>query len=531
MIGQCDFYRHFILWHNYMPMNAYNSTAPDLFNELKQKLGHNSQANLVRNDLVTKLLYSTDASIYQVEPLGVVFPRHIDELQAIMETCIRYQTPVLARGSGSSLAGQAIGPGLIIDCSRYLNRLVEIDSDANTAIVEPGLILSNLNKLVAKHGLQFGPDPASAERASMGGSIANNATGAHSIRYGMTADHLISADVVLSDGSITTLEDVSLDRASQLAQGGSSPDRLTGWYRAALDIRQNYSNNIQEHWPRTWRCASGYTVNYLLPWTASQPPWWNESGLSLPEGYEALPYPPLLPDRINVAKLLAGSEGTLAIIRQAKINLTPLQPHTMLAVMDYPSIADACDDVPALLEYNPSAIELIPASLVVLARSLPAYAHQLKVLDPLTSEDRMVEGGAYLVVEFTGPDQHALNAQVLKVGRNALIVQDANSQKQVWAVRKVGLGILQSRPGDMKPWAFIEDLSVPVDRLGEFIREMERILADQGTRGEIYAHASAGCLHVRPIINLKTLQGCAGSAQHRSAGGRSGLTVGRCSHR
>ena len=165
----------------------------------------------MRTDLTTRLLYSTDASIYQIEPLGVVFPRRRDDLQAIMETCAAYGVPVLARGSGSSLAGQAIGPAMIVDCSRFLNQIIEINAEAGTATVEPGVILNALNRSAAEHGLQFGPDPASAERATMGGCIANNASGAHSILYGMTADHIISAQVVLADGSQAVFEEVRLE--------------------------------------------------------------------------------------------------------------------------------------------------------------------------------------------------------------------------------------------------------------------------------------------------------------------------------
>src|SRR5512146_858765 len=160
----------------------------------------------IRNDLASRILYSTDASIYQIEPLGVVLPRTQEDLQACMELAARYHVPVVPRGSGSSLAGQAIGEAVIIDCSRWLDQLVSIEPDQHTATVEPGLVLQSLNRAAAKFGLQFGPDPASAERATMGGVIANNATGAHSILYGMTADHILSADVLMADGSLATLE-------------------------------------------------------------------------------------------------------------------------------------------------------------------------------------------------------------------------------------------------------------------------------------------------------------------------------------
>ena len=182
------------------------SPIPDLENQLKKNL-----SGEVRCDLTTRILYSTDASIYQIEPLGVVFPRTLDELSAAVEICAGYGVPVLARGAGSSLAGQAIGPALILDCSRHLNQILALDLEAQTVTVEPGLVLQTLNRSLKHQGFQIGPDPASAERATLGGSIANNATGAHSILYGMMADHLVSVETVLADGSVASFSALSED--------------------------------------------------------------------------------------------------------------------------------------------------------------------------------------------------------------------------------------------------------------------------------------------------------------------------------
>ena len=445
----------------------------------------------LRTDLATRKLYSTDGSIYQIEPLGVVFPRVADDLPAIVQLAADHKIPILPRGSGSSLAGQAIGPALIIDCSRHLNRLIEINPEEYTATVEPGLILTGLNRAVAKIGLQFGPDPASADRASMGGCVGNNAAGAHSIVYGMVVDHLQSAEVVLSDGSLAKFETQSLDAAERLSNQHS---RLGDFYRAALKIRTDYSAAIHQNWPQTWRRVSGYNLNYLLPWSPSQPPQWAEGGL---------PYPPIQPGTLNLAHLLAGSEGTLAVLRQIQVRLVHRPRYTILGVVSYPGIVEACEAVPDLLNLNPSAIELIPQSLIRLARSVPAYAHQLT----------FVEGdpAALLVVEFSADEPALLRKHigVLKsqIASNCLVAETEDQQKQVWAVRKVGLGILMSLPGDAKPAAFIEDLAVPVEQLGQFVREMEKLLAAHGTTADYYAHASAGCLHIRPLLNLKTTQG------------------------
>ena len=463
---------------------------------------HSDLSNALQNaikgqvcfDQTTRVLYSTDASIYQIQPLGVVFPRSLDELNACVEIATGYHVPILARGAGSSLAGQAIGPALIIDCSRYLYKQVDINPEESTATVEPGVILASLNRAAASHGLQFGPDPASAQRATMGGTLANNATGAHSIWYGMCADHLISSEVVLANGSTALFEAVSLEQAESRTQDN---DLEAAIYRTALDIRSNCAEAIRQKWPRTWRRASGYNLNYLIPWSYSQPPFWSE-----PESGNSFSfYPPIAPNTINLASLVAGSEGTLAVIRRAKVRLVPLPKCTILAVLPYSSISKACDSVPDLLSHKPSAIELIPAHLVALAQSVPAYAAQASFLEQMIGSGGEIP--ALLVVEFSGDEENLLRAKARALGETAVIVDSPAIQKQVWGVRKVGLGILLSTPGDLKPVAFIEDMAVPVERLGEFVREMERIFHEHNTEGDFYAHGSAGCLHVRPLLNLK----------------------------
>ena len=453
----------------------------------------------VKTDPVTRVLYSTDASIHKIVPMGVVFPRNIDELIPIVKLAHQYNIPLIPRGSGSSLAGQAIGSGVIIDCSRYVNKLVHINCEEQTALVEPGLILDDLNREAKKYNLRFGPDPASSERATLGGSIGNNATGAHSILYGMTADHIISAEVILSDGTVTTLKPISMDDARRIANGviNTTASRIEKQiYRSALEIQNEYQEDIKKSWPRTWRRVSGYNLNYLIPWSSSFPPQWD---------LDQTPYPPVLPNTINLAQLLAGSEGTLGIIRNATLRLVPLKKHTVISVINFSSIGEACDIVPKILELSPSAVELIPQSLIHLARSVPAYANQLTFVigDP----------AALLGVEFSGNDPQKLSDQVTRLNKlinwssKPFVVDTPELQKQVWDVRNVGLGILMSRLGDNKPISFIEDMSVPVERLGEFVRELDIILNHYKTQADYYGHASAGCLHIRPLLNIKTQVG------------------------
>jgi len=495
----------------------------DLVASLHRILEDEENSSLVRTDLTTRFLYRTDASIYQIEPLGVVFPRRPDDLQAIMETCVGFGVPVLARGSGSSLAGQAIGAAMIVDCSRFLNRLIELDPEAGTATVEPGLILNSLNRSAAEHGLHFGPDPASAERATIGGCIANNASGSHSILYGMTADHIISAQVVLADGSLAAFQEMRLgDAIKKLDIGDQGLDGdewqvfshlssaeiesksiETAIYRTALEIRERYGEIIRRDWPGTWRNASGYALNYLLPWSPSKPPQWEGWG----RGGGLIPYPPVSPGAINLAQLLAGSEGTLAIIKQATLQLVQLPKHTILGGLAFPGLTEACDAVPGILERGPSAVELIPQDLIRLARSVPAYAGQLGFLDQFSPE--RVDPPALLLVEFIGDNPTEINEKASSLREDVLVAETASAQRQIWAVRKVGLGLLMSHAGDVKPWPFIEDLSVPVDRLSEFVREMQLMLNSHDVVANFYGHASAGCLHIRPMIDLKSAHGLA----------------------
>jgi len=251
------------------------------------------------------------------------------------------------------------------------------------------------------------------------------------------------------------------------------------------EIKRNYSEVIKQNYPKSWRNSAGYRLNYLLPWSPSTPPQW--AGEYYPAN--------LKPDTLNLAPLLAGSEGTLAVIRRLKVNLVPKPKHTILGILSYASIVEACDDVPRLLKMNPSAVELIPRLILRNARSIPAYARQMGwvVGDP----------AAVLVVEFSGDQPSALKEAVRRLGDVLTIAESTEDQARIWNIRKVGLGILDSRPQSARPVAFIEDCAIPVERLGEFVREIERILLARGTYGGIYAHASGGCLHIRPVLDLQ----------------------------
>ncbi len=443
----------------------------------------------IRLDATSRRLYSTDASIYQIEPLGVVIPKNEDNLEGLVSLASAYGIPILPRGSGSSLAGQTVAAAVVIDFSRHLNQILEINQEERFAWIQPGLVLNTFNRAAIAHGLMYGPDPASSDRATFGGMTGNNSTGAHSISYGMTSDNVLAIDALLSDASPVRFESVKMQEAMSRGEA----DTLEGaFYRQALTIRERSAEAIRQSWPRTWRRASGYSLNYLLPWAASQPPMWARA-------QAGEHYPPIEPNTLNLAPALVGSEGTLAVFKRIKVRLVPKPAFTALGVLSFAGIAEACDAAPGLLKLEPSAIELIPQAMIRLARSVPAYARRLGFVkgDP----------EAILIVEFSGETQTEAQTKLDQLGPEAVRAITPEEQDQVWSVRKVGLGLLMSRPGDAKPLPFIEDVAVPVERLGEFVREFQAVLDASGTGGDFYAHASAGCLHVRPLINLKTLRG------------------------
>src|SRR5688572_9871072 len=262
------------------------------------------------------------------------------------------------------------------------------------------------------------------------------------------------------------------------------------------EIREKYSESIKQNYPKSWRDSAGYRLNYLLPWSPLKPPQWDSRDYGLPSTVYRPPSTVHYPSsEINLAPLLAGSEGTLGVIQKMKVNLVKKPKHTILGVLSYQSIAEACDDVPRLLEFNPSAIELVPRMILQLARSVPAVARESGWI--------VGEPAAVLVIEFSGDQPSALKEAVRRLGNVLTIAESKEEQARVWNIRKMGLGILDSRPQPARPVAFIEDCAVPVDRLGEFVREVENILAEHKTMGGIYAHASAGCLHIRPILDLQ----------------------------
>jgi FAD/FMN-containing dehydrogenase/Fe-S oxidoreductase len=451
----------------------------------------NHLAGDVRFDDPTRLIYSTDASNYKVMPCGVVLPKTHDDIVATVRLCAEHGVPLTARGGGSGLAGQAIGPGVILDTTRYMDALLDLDVSSRSVRVQPGMILGQLNKKLAAHGLLFGPDPASAERAAIGGIIGTNATGSHSVRYGMTADNVDAIRAVLADG--TELGDAQFDAVRDII------------YRATPHIAQKF--------PGVWRRASGYNIDYLAemlaydpahPEAALLPAQARRAGLNRATHLRQI-------SRWHLTPLIVGSEGTLAVVSEATLHLQEKPKHTVLAITSFHTLIDAMRAIPALLSIDPAAIELIGGLFITLARDLPECRGRLDWLD---TTQGIPDG--LLVIELDGDSATEVEASLARLQQLAARehlpcmitpLRDAKLQNDVWHVRKIGLNVLASIRSVFKPISVIEDIAVPVETLPVYVERLSAIFAAHGTEGAFYAHASAGVLHVRPLVNLRTHEG------------------------
>ena len=437
----------------------------------------------LRTDDFSRVLYSTDASIYQVLPHGVFFPRSGADVHLAVTLAAEYGINLLPRTGGSSLAGQAVGEALVMDFTAHLNGILEVSREEQWVRVQPGIVLDRLNLDLAPSGLQFGPDPASANRAAIGGIVSNNSTGSHSICYGMTADHVLDMRVVLSDGSRAHLGPVHAEELDGLACRSGLEGAL---YRGVRRLVGNTANRhtILQGTPRHWRRCGGYNLDRLIG---------AGSSFRWPQD-----------ERFNLAKLVCGAEGTLAVIEDVKLNLVPVPKAKGLGVVHFNSLRDALTAVPIILEVDPSAIELFDNLGLTLCRGVPKYARLVT---------QFVEGSpdCILITEFYGDTRAEVAARIERLGAHlrkhhtgmVVPVLDPARQRDVWTVRMVGLGLLMSIKGDHKPIPFIEDAAVPTAHLADYVKQIGDFCRTLDARVAYYAHASAGCVHIRPLINTK----------------------------
>lgn len=438
-------------------------------------------------DAYSRGRYATDASIYQIEPLGVVVPASLEDIQSTIEIAREEGVPILPRGGGTSQCGQTVGEALVIDVSKHINRLLDFDPAARTAVVEPGLVLDHLNAAIKSEGLWFPVDVSTSSRATLGGMTGNNSCGARSIRYGTMRDNVTAIDAILMDGSAMHFGEVS----SRTARAGESENQSL-LIDQMLRIGSANEVEIREKFPDVMRRVGGYNVDALLPGGAPKGAW----GDATVHGGHAHP---------NLAHLLVGSEGTLGFSTKIHLDLQPIPKEKVLGVCHFPTFYSAMDATQHIVKLGPAAVELVDRNMINLAREIPIFK---------ATVDAFVEGApdAILLVEFAGDDRadqlrnlERLDELMGDLGFADGVVKaiDPEFQKAIWEVRKSGLNIMMSMKGDGKPISFIEDCAVRLEDLASFTERLTEVFHQQNTEGTWYAHASVGCLHVRPIVNLK----------------------------
>lgn len=426
----------------------------------------------VLTDELSLGLYATDASNYQILPVVVVLPRDARDVEKAVAIAARHRLPILPRGGGTSLAGQTVGAAMVLDFSKYMNRILELDLEARTVRVEPGLVRDELNAAVAEHGLHFAPDPATANRANVGGMIGNNSSGTKSILFGKTIDHVEELTVLLADGTTMDLKQLS---SAEISARTADSGREAEIYRGLRRIVDDNRDEIATRYPKVMRRVGGYALDELV----SDDGW-------------------------NPAKILVGSEGTLAVTLEAKLRLEPLPRHTSVCVAHFTELLEAIRAVEHILPFGPSAVEILDHTVLRMARGNRQAA---QIYDFLEGDP-----AAVLIVEFYGDTAadvadraHRLAADLPARGLGYAypVLLDSTGQARVWEVRKNGLGLMLGMKGDRKPLPFVEDAAVPIPVLPEYISKMLAICRDLDVEAAMYAHASVGVIHVRPILDLR----------------------------
>ncbi|MEO7135802.1 MAG: FAD-linked oxidase C-terminal domain-containing protein, partial [Vicinamibacterales bacterium] len=433
----------------------------------------------VRFDKVSRALYSTDASVYQIEPLGVVIPRSAEAVVRAVGIAARHGVPITPRGGGTSQAGQSIGAGLVLDTSKHLNRILEINPDDRWARVEPGVVLDELNAALRSHHLRFAPDVSSASRATVGGMMANNSSGARSVLYGKTLDHVIEQRVVLSDAALAHFRPLDRAQADAAKQGDSIEARA---YRAIPELGATHASEIERRFPKVLRRVGGYNLDAFVD--PSRP--------------------------VDLTRIIVGSEGTLGFIVDAKLNLVPLPAQKSVLTIEFDHLLDALAATPIILEHGPSAIEVMDDFILSHAKSHPQLDQQRRAM-------LSADGSALLCVEFYADHLDELIPRMQAVERDlqhpkprrVTQILEPAAQQAIWSFREAALGLSTAMKSDDKAISFVEDTAVAPEKLRDYIERFGGIVQRHGTSAGIYAHASVGCLHVRPVVNLKTAAGVA----------------------
>lgn len=417
-------------------------------------------------------MYATDASFYQIKPLAIVLPLDESDVRRAVEIARAYKIKILPRGGGTSLAGQTVGDAIVIDFSKYMNKILEFNEKERWVKVQPGLVRDELNEEMAKYNLHFAPDPATSSRANVGGMVGNNSSGTKSILYGKTVDHILEAKVLLADGTELRLKELSREAYQQKAQ---QQDREGEIYRSFQQIIQQNQEEIKQRFPKVMRRVSGYTLDEFV-----------------------------YTDRWNLAKLITGSEGTLAVSLELKLNLEPLPKFKSVAVVHFADLLEAIRAVEPMLPYKPSAIEIIDRTVLRLSAENLTTQRLCHFIDG--------DPAAILIVEFYGetpesvierPQQMVKTLRQLNLGYAYPFFPSGKEYDDVWTLRKKGLGLMMGIKGEKKALSFIEDCAIPTAVLPEYIDQVLKICAKYNTEASMYAHASVGVIHVQPLLDLR----------------------------
>ncbi|HEV3474500.1 MAG TPA: FAD-linked oxidase C-terminal domain-containing protein [Actinomycetota bacterium] len=432
-------------------------------------------AGEVRFDDGSRALYSTDASNYRQVPIGVVLPRDVDDLIATVDICREQDAPILPRGGGTSLAGQCCNVAVLIDCSKYLRRVLDIDPGTATARVEPGVVLDDLQRSAEPHGLMYAPDPSTHSHCTLGGMIGNNSCGVHSLVGGRTSDNVVELDVLTADGHRLRAGPSIGDELSRTVERG---DWHGDVHRRLRDLRDRYGQLIRDRFPPIPRRVSGFNLDELLP----------EKGF-------------------NVARALTGTEGTCATVLEATVRLIPKPAHDVLVVLGFPDVFEAADAVPEILAAEPYGLEGMDD---VLLEDI-----NRKGMHP-RARDVLPEGKGWLLVEFRTdtPEEAKSRAERLVRARSlrrasGRIYEAADEKRLIWGIRESGLGATAFVPGMKDTWEGWEDSAAPPERLGDYLRELRALLERYRYHGAFYGHFGDGCLHTRIDFELTTAQGVA----------------------
>jgi FAD/FMN-containing dehydrogenase/Fe-S oxidoreductase len=428
-------------------------------------------------DAFSRGRYATDASIYQIEPLGVVVPTDREDAAAAIAIAREQGVPVLPRGAGTSQCGQTVARALVLDCSRHMDRVVSVDVERRRARVEPGVVLDRLNRSLRPHKLFFPVDPSTASRATIGGMTANNSCGSRSLRYGNMVHNVCGIDALLADGATAWFGEVPGNFPADA--DAAMPERYCELVRHMRALHRREADEIAARFPQVLRRVGGYNIDSIDP-----------KG----DGSDH-----------NMARLLVGSEGTLAFFNEIELELQPIPAHRVLGICHFPSFYGAMDATRRIVALNPSAVELVDRTMIELSRDIPMFRAVV---------ERFVQGepAAVLLTEFSGDDPaenlrrlRALGELMGDLGLPGAVVEaiEPSFQAAVWEVRAQGLNIMMSMKGDGKPISFLEDCAVRLEDLADYTERLTRIFEKHGTYGTWYAHASVGCLHVRPVLNVK----------------------------